>query len=190
MATLFGTSIKRREDPRLLTGMAQYTDDIKLPRMVYSGFVRSPYAHARLKGIDVSAARAAPGVVAVYTGADVKDRLTPVPCAWNVPDCDLKIPPHPLLAHDKVRYVGDPVAMVVAETRAEVRDALWNLDKTARRPPAPYRDGQVHRRHQTAAHGVLWIREESLCPRAAQGNRRLSGPGRSRSGGRVHRGRR
>lgn len=128
MATLFGSSIRRREDPRLLTGMAQYTDDIKLPRMVYSGFVRSPYAHARLKGIDVSAARAAPGVVAVYTGADVKDRLSPVPCAWNVPDCDLKIPPHPLLAHDKVRYVGDPVAMVVAESRAEVRDALDLVD--------------------------------------------------------------
>jgi carbon-monoxide dehydrogenase large subunit len=98
MATLVGSSIRRREDPRLLTGSATYTDDIKLPRMVYSGFVRSPYAHARLKRIDVSAARSAPGVVAVYTGADVKGRLAPVPCAWNVPDCDLKIPPHPLLA--------------------------------------------------------------------------------------------
>lgn len=130
MATLFGSAIRRREDPRLLTGSATYTDDIKLPRMAYSGFVRSPYAHARLKKIDVSAARGAPGVVAVYTGADLKDRLTPVPCAWNVPDCDLKIPPHLLLAEDKVRYVGDPVAMVVAESRAAVRDAmdLVNVD--------------------------------------------------------------
>ena len=128
MATLFGSSIRRREDPRLLTGSATYTDDIKLPRMVYSGFVRSPYAHARIKRIDVSAAQGAPGVVAVYTGADVKDRLAPVPCAWNVPDCDLKIPPHLLLADDKVRYVGDPVAMVVAESRAAVRDAMDLVD--------------------------------------------------------------
>jgi carbon-monoxide dehydrogenase large subunit len=128
MATLFGSSIRRREDPRLLTGSATYTDDIKLPRMVYSGFVRSPYAHARIKKIDVSAAQGAPGVVAVYTGADVKDRLAPVPCAWNVPDCDLKIPPHLLLADDKVRYVGDPVAMVVAESRAAVRDAMDLVD--------------------------------------------------------------
>ena len=128
MATLFGSAIRRREDPRLLTGSAKYTDDIKLPRMVYSGFVRSPYAHARLKRIDVSAARAAPGVVAVYTGADVNDRVAPVPCAWNVPDCDLKIPPHLLLAEEKVRYVGDPVAMVVAESRAAVRDAMDLVD--------------------------------------------------------------
>ena len=128
MATLFGSSIRRREDPRLLTGSATYTDDIKLPRMVYSGFVRSPYAHARIKRIDVSAAQGAPGVVAVYTGVDVKDRIAPVPCAWNPPDCDLKIPPHLVLAEDKVRYVGDPVAMVVAESRAAVRDAMDLVD--------------------------------------------------------------
>jgi aerobic carbon-monoxide dehydrogenase large subunit len=124
MATLFGSGIKRREDPRLITGSATYTDDVKLPGMTFAAFARSPYAHARLKSVDVAAARAAPGVLAVYTGADVKDKLVPVPCAWNPPNCDLKTPPHPLLAYDRVRYVGDAIAMVVAETRAQARDAV------------------------------------------------------------------
>jgi carbon-monoxide dehydrogenase large subunit len=124
MATLFGSGIKRREDPRLITGSATYTDDVKLPGLTYAMFVRSPYAHAKVTSIDVEAARSAPGVVAVYTGKDVKDALVPVPCAWNPPNCDLKVPPHPLLAYDKVRYVGDAVAMIVAETRAAARDAV------------------------------------------------------------------
>src|SRR5512147_2183638 len=98
MATLFGSGIKRREDPRLITGSATYTDDVKLPGMTFAAFARSPYAHARLKSVDVEAARKSPGVVAVYTGRDVKDKLVPVPCAWNPPNCDLKTPPHPLLA--------------------------------------------------------------------------------------------
>ena len=124
MATIFGSAIKRREDPRLITGAATYTDDVKLPGLTYAAFLRSPYAHARLTRVDVSAATRAPGVVAVYTGADIKDRVTPVPCAWNPPNCNLKVPPHPLLAYDKVRYVGDGVAMVVATNRAAARDAI------------------------------------------------------------------
>jgi carbon-monoxide dehydrogenase large subunit len=128
MPTLFGSAIKRREDPRLITGAATYVDDVKLPGLTYAAILRSPYAHARITSIDVSAARRAPGVLAVYTGADIKDRLVPVPCAWNVPNCDLKVPPHPLLAHDKVRYVGDGVAMVVAESRGAARDALDLID--------------------------------------------------------------
>src|SRR5512147_3193415 len=124
MATLFGSGIKRREDPRLITGSATYTDDVKLPGLTYAMFVRSPYAHARVTSINVEAAKHAQGVVAVYTGQDVKDALVPVPCAWNPPNCDLKVPPHPLLAYDKVRYVGDAVAMIVAETRAAARDAV------------------------------------------------------------------
>ena len=124
MATIFGSAIKRREDPRLITGAATYTDDVKLPGLTYAAFLRSPYAHARLTRVDVSAAKRAPGVVAVYTGADIKDRVTPVPCAWNPPNCNLKVPPHPLLAYDKVRYVGDGVAMVLATSRAAARDAI------------------------------------------------------------------
>src|SRR5687768_7303206 len=124
MPTIFGSGIKRREDPRLITGTATYTDDVKLPGLTYAAFLRSPYAHARITKIDTKAAERAPGVLAVYTGAMVKDRVAPVPCAWNVPNCDLKVPPHPLLAHEKVRYVGDGVAMVIAESRAAARDAV------------------------------------------------------------------
>ncbi|MBI4500687.1 MAG: molybdopterin-dependent oxidoreductase [Gemmatimonadetes bacterium] len=128
MGTLFGSGIKRREDPRLITGHATYTDDVKLPGLTYAAILRSTYAHARLKKVNVARAKKAPGVVAVYTGADVKERVNPVPCAWNVPNCDLKTPPHPLLAHEKVRYAGDGIAMVVAESREEARDALDLID--------------------------------------------------------------
>ncbi len=124
MATLFGSGIKRREDPRLITGTATYTDDVKLPGLTFAAILRSPYAHARLSRIDVSAARKAPGVLAVYTGGDIKTRVVPVPCAWNPPNCELKTPPHPLLAYETVRYVGDGVALVVAESRAQARDAI------------------------------------------------------------------
>ncbi len=128
MPTLFGSAIKRREDPRLITGAATYVDDVKLPGLTYAAIHRSPYAHAKITRVDVDAARKAPGVIAVFTGADIKDKVTPVPCAWNPPNCDLKVPPHPLLAHDRVRYVGDGVAMVVAETRAAARDAIDLID--------------------------------------------------------------
>jgi carbon-monoxide dehydrogenase large subunit len=128
MPTLFGSGIRRREDPRLVTGRATYTDDVKLPGMLYAAILRSTYAHARLGKVNVARAKKAPGVVAVYTGADLKDRVNPVPCAWNVPNCDLKTPPHPLLAADTVRYVGDGVALVVAESRAAARDALDLID--------------------------------------------------------------
>ncbi len=128
MATLFGSGIRRREDPRLITGTATYTDDLKLAGLTYAVILRSPYAHAKIGKIDVAAAKKAPGVVGVYTGADIKDRVVAVPCAWNVPNCDLKIPPHPLLAYDTVRYVGDGVAMVVAESRAAARDAIDLID--------------------------------------------------------------
>ncbi|PYO71145.1 MAG: xanthine dehydrogenase family protein molybdopterin-binding subunit, partial [Gemmatimonadetes bacterium] len=128
MATLFGSGIKRREDPRLVTGKATYTDDVKLPGLLYAAILRSTYAHARLKNVNVAKAKKAPGVVAVYTGADLKDKLNTVPCAWNVPNCDLKVPSHPLLATDRVRYAGDGIAMVVAESRAAARDALDLID--------------------------------------------------------------
>jgi aerobic carbon-monoxide dehydrogenase large subunit len=128
MPTLFGSAIKRREDPRLITGAATYVDDVKLPGLAYAAMLRSPYAHAKITRMDVTEARKAPGVVAVFTGADLKDKVAPVPCAWNVPNCDLKVPPHPLLAHDTVRYVGDGVALVVAESRAAARDAIDLID--------------------------------------------------------------
>jgi len=117
---IFGSGIRRREDPRLITGRAKYTDDIKLPGTVYMAVVRSPHAHARLKSVDTSAAKSMPGVVAVFTGQDMG---MIVPCAWLIPGSNLKIPPHPALAKDRVRYVGDGVAIVLAEDRYQAQDA-------------------------------------------------------------------
>lgn len=118
---IFGSGIKRREDPRLITGKAKYTDDLALPGMLHMVIVRSPHAHARIKRIDTSKAKTAPGVVAVYTGADIT--LNNVPCAWLIPNSDLKTVAHPPLAKDTVRYVGDGVAMVIAENRYQAQDA-------------------------------------------------------------------
>ena len=114
---IFGSGIRRREDPRLITGSATFTDDISLPGMVHAAMLRSPHAHAKITRIDTSKAAGAPGVVAVYTGADIEGALQPIPCAWLVPDSDLKVAPYPCIARDVVRYTGDIVAVVVAEDR-------------------------------------------------------------------------
>ena len=128
MATLFGSGIKRREDPRLITGEGSFVDDIKLYGLTYAAILRSPHAHARIKRIDASAAKKTRGVIAVFTGRDIEGKVNPVPCAWNPPGCDIKTPPHPALAVDTVRYVGDGVALVVAESRAIARDAIDLID--------------------------------------------------------------
>ena len=128
MTTLFGSGIKRREDPRMITGRGLFTDDLKLPGLTYAAVLRSPYAHARIRRIDAGEARQAPGVVAVFTGQDLAGSVQPVPCAWNVPNAELKIPAHPVLATDTVRYVGDGVALVIAESRAQARDAVDLID--------------------------------------------------------------
>ena len=118
-----GASIKRSEDPRILTGAGRYVDDIKLPGMLHAAFVRSPLAHARVLSVDVSAARALPGVAAVLTGADLEAMTVPGPDAlmalmgWTGPT-----PEFTLLATDKVRFVGDPVAVVIAESRYLAED--------------------------------------------------------------------
>jgi carbon-monoxide dehydrogenase large subunit len=123
MPTLFGTPVKRREDPRLLTGQGLFTDDVRLPGMLYAAFLRSPYAHARIR-VDATAARGQPGVVAVFTAQDLAGKVGNIPTAWLVPDADLRTPPRPALAGEVVRYVGEPVAMVVAESRGAAKDAL------------------------------------------------------------------
>jgi carbon-monoxide dehydrogenase large subunit len=121
MATsLVGSRIKRREDPRLIMGRGTYVDDVQLPRMTYAAILRSPYAHARIRRINVDKAKALPGVVAVMTGAELQGKN--VPCGWTLPD--MKVAPHPALAVGKVRYTGDAVAVVVAEERYIARDAL------------------------------------------------------------------
>ena len=124
---VFSSGIRRREDPRLITGRASYTDDIKLPGMVHAAILRSIYAHANIKSVDTSGAVNQPGVIAVYTGADTDGVLNGLPCAWLIPNSDLKTPAHPAIAKDKVRYVGDAVAVVVAETRYQAEDALEHI---------------------------------------------------------------
>ena len=121
---IFGSGIRRREDPRLITGQASYTDDIKLPGMVHAAILRSPHAHARIRNVDTAAAAGEPGVLAVYTGTDIEGVLNPMPCAWVVPDSDVKAVAYPAIAKDVVRYVGDAVAVVVAENRYQAEDAL------------------------------------------------------------------
>ena len=126
---ILGSGIKRREDPRLITGQAKYTDDIVLPGMVYMSVVRSPYGHARIKHIDTRKAAAMPGVLAVFTGQQMKDAgFGPIPCAWVVPGSDTKTPPYPPMAIDTVRYAGNAVALVVAADRYQARDAADAVD--------------------------------------------------------------
>src|SRR3990172_677711 len=115
---LFGKAIKRREDPRFITGRGQYVDDVKLPGMTYAAFVRSPHAHARIKKVDAAAARKVAGVLAVYAGEDVQ--VGGLPCGWMLPG--IKVPARPALAQGKVRYVGEPVAIVIGETPFAAKD--------------------------------------------------------------------
>ena len=117
-----GQRVKRTEDPRLIKGLAHYVDDIKLPDTLHVTFLRSIYAHARLRSVDTSTAANAPGVIAVYTGKDVSKKIGPVPCASALPE--LKVPDHRVLATDKVYFVGHPIAVVVATDRFAARDAL------------------------------------------------------------------
>ena len=122
---LIGQSVRRREDARFLTGRGQYTDDIVLPRQTWGYFLRSPYAHARIKAIDTAAAAAAEGVLGVYTGEHFRS-VGGLPCGWLIHSIDgtpMKEPKHPILADGKVRYVGDALALVVAESLAEAKAA-------------------------------------------------------------------
>jgi aerobic carbon-monoxide dehydrogenase large subunit len=119
-ARVLGASIKRREDPRFITGKGNYTDDLKLAGMTHAVFVRSPHANAKIRKIDTAKASKAPGVVAIFTGKDMAG-VNSLPCGWLLPE--LKIPPHMPLASDAARYVGDPVAIVIAESQSAASDA-------------------------------------------------------------------
>src|SRR6266478_999545 len=121
MTKYVGQRVKRTEDPRLIKGLAHYVDDIRLPDTLHVSFVRSVYAHARINSIDTSEASKAPGVVAVYTGKDIADKLGPVPCAGALPD--LKVPDYRVLATTKALFVGHPIAAIVAKDRYAAADA-------------------------------------------------------------------
>src|SRR5262249_39564002 len=126
-ATGIGAPVRRKEDQRFITGKGQYTDDINRPGQAYAVFVRSPHAHATLRSIDTSAALAAPGCLAVYTGADIaKDKVGNLICGWMIHSKDgspMKAGPHPALAQGEARYVGVARAAVVAAPLAQARDA-------------------------------------------------------------------
>ena len=127
-----GQPVRRKEDFRFITGNGHYTDDIARPRQTWAYFLRSPHAHAKIRKIDTKAAEAAPGVVAIFTGKHVADDgLGGLICGWTVTSKDgapMKVGPHPILALDTVRYVGDHVAMVIAETLADARAAAEMID--------------------------------------------------------------
>src|ERR1700693_2305957 len=126
-ATGIGAAVRRKEDFRFITAHGHYTDDVVRPDETRAVFLRSPHAHAKIKSIDVSAAKTLSGVVAVLTGADLAgDKIGNLICGWMIHSKDgspMKMAPHPALASHKVCHVGDPVAVVVAETLSQAKDA-------------------------------------------------------------------
>ena len=139
MGQYIGQSVKRVEDQRFITGKGQYTDDITLPGMTYATFIRSPLAHANIKNIDLSAAKNAPGYVASFGGGDIPEAIAGVPCGWQVDFKNgdtMKEPPHPLLARTKALHVGDGIAVVIAETQAQAKDAAAMVEVEYEELPA------------------------------------------------------
>ncbi len=139
MGQYIGQSVKRVEDQRFITGKGQYTDDITLPGMTYATFIRSPLAHANIKNIDLSAAKNAPGYVASFVGGDIPEAIAGVPCGWQVDFKNgdtMNEPPHPLLARTKALHVGDGIAVVIAETQAQAKDAAAMVEVEYEELPA------------------------------------------------------
>ena len=129
-----GRSLRRREDLKFLTGRGRYVDDIKLPDTLYLAILRSPHAHARITGIDLSAARAAAGVRLALAGADLSGKIGNIKPNWVIPGT--VVPNRPVVAVDRVRFVGECVALVVAETREAAYDALEPIDVAYEALPA------------------------------------------------------
>src|SRR5215475_15129178 len=142
--TLVGKRIRRKEDPRLITGTATYVDDIKMPGMHHACILRSPHAAAKIRSINTKPALARPGVVAVFTGADVAS-VGPVPCGASLPG--LRVPHHAILATDRVYFVGHPVAVVVATDRYIAADAAdlieidWDVQQAVADPEKALAEG-------------------------------------------------
>jgi len=159
-----GQSVKRREDARFLTGAGQYTDDVVMHGQTYAAFLRSPHAHARIKSINLDAAKAAPGVIRIFTGQDLADaKVGGLPCGWLIHSKDgspMKEPPHPVLAQGKVRHVGDQVALVVAETLLQAKDAAELIEVDYEELPAVIditkADGHAGSVHDDVANNVCY----------------------------------
>ncbi|MGD8709172.1 MAG: xanthine dehydrogenase family protein molybdopterin-binding subunit [Ectothiorhodospiraceae bacterium] len=154
--TGIGKSVKRREDDRFLRGQGRYTDDMHFAGETAAYFLRSPHAHAEIKSIDTSAAKQAPGVVAVFTGEDLAaDGIGGLPCGWQITDVDgnpMKEPAHPALAQGRVRYVGDHVAVVIAETYYQAKDAAELVDVDYEMLPAVVSTAQAAEAGAPAVH--------------------------------------
>jgi aerobic carbon-monoxide dehydrogenase large subunit len=166
---LIGRSVERKEDYRFLTGAGQYTDDITLAQQSYACFVRSPHAHARIRSIDTGAARASPGVLGVFTGKDLAG-IGGLPCGWLIKSIDgspMKEPKHPVLAEDKVRHVGDQLALVVAESVAEARAAAALIEVDYEVLPAVV-DTATAAKARTAVHDIA---PDNVCYTWAIGDR-------------------
>src|SRR5512142_3592525 len=135
-----GAAVLRKEDRRFLTGVGHYTDDARKAGELHAHLVRSPFAHARIGAIRAEAARKAPGVVAVLTGADLAaEKLGNIPTGWLIHSKDgapMVEPPHPALAQGRVRHVGDPVAVVVADTKHHAREAAAAIEVEYEELPA------------------------------------------------------
>jgi carbon-monoxide dehydrogenase large subunit len=161
-----GASVLRKEDHRFLTGKGRYVDDINRPGQAHAIFVRSPHAHANLKSVDTKSALASPGVLAVFTGADLDaDGVGPLPCGWVITQTNGEIwnaPPHPVIASEKVRYVGDQIAVVIADTSQEAKDGA---DKVAVEyevlpavtDPAKAADGAAPQLHAEAPNNTSFV---------------------------------
>ncbi|CAN5734289.1 molybdopterin-dependent oxidoreductase [soil metagenome] len=123
-----GGGVARKEDPELITGQANFTENITIPGMLWMAVTRSPFAHARITSVDTTRAKEMPGVVAAFSGRDLADEWADsLPCAWPVTE-DIRMPKHWPVAQDKARFAGDPVAVVVANTRAQAKDASEAID--------------------------------------------------------------
>ncbi len=157
-ATGIGASVKRKEDIRFITGKGRYVDDLNRPGQAYAFFVRSPHAHATIDRIDTAEAKKAPGVVAVYTGEDIAaDKIGGLICGWMIHSKDgspMKAGAHPVLAQGKVRYVGDHVAVVIADTLAQARDAAEKIDVQYGELPAVVDPAKAAQPGQPVIHDV------------------------------------
>ena len=180
-ATGIGAAVRRKEDFRFITGQGQYTDDVVRPGETRAVFVRSPHARAKIKSIDASAAKKMPGVVAVLTGADLAtDKIGNLICGWMIHSKDgspMKMAPHPALATGKVNHVGDAVAVVIAETAAQARDAAEKVEGRLRGAAGGDRSGQGAGAGAPQIHADIAEEHDlPVAPRRRQGDRRRRSP--------------
>ncbi len=154
--THVGRALRRKEDPRLITGRGRYVDDIVLPGTLWAAFVRSPEAHAKIVGVDSSLALERDGIHAVYTGEDMADLGGPLPMAWVPPGVEVQNPEHWPVARGTVNHVGDPVAVVVGQDRYGVMDAVEDVVVEYEGLPVDRRSGEGARGRTVRARGARY----------------------------------